>query len=355
MVIRIGTPFVLAAALTAAIVLVGRDPPATFAAGTAPLTLERTIPLGNVSGRIDHFAIDLARQRLLIAELGNNTVGVLDLAQGRVIRRLTGLKEPQGVAHVPGTHIPGTHIPGTDAIIVANGGDGTVRRFKATDFAELDTVKLGEDADNIRVDASAAQVIVGYGNGALAALDAVSGRKLGEIRLAAHPESFQLETNGPRIFVNAPDARQIAVVDRESGQQIATWTLSGAGGNFPMALDESAGRLAVVYRKPSTLAVFETEHGGVVARLPTCEDADDVFFDRKRQRLYISCGDGTLAVIQKQDDGQNHADSYRELGRIPTVPGARTSLWVPELDRLFLGVRANGREPAAVWVYRPAP
>ncbi len=314
-------------------------PPPAPATDAQALVLERKIPLGDVSGRIDHFTVDLARQRLFVAELGNGTVGVIDLAQGKVIHRLTGLKEPQGVGYATGT----------DTIYVANGGDGTVRRFRGKDFAALDTVTLGADADNIRIDTPLDQVIVGYGGGALAVLEAGSGKKLGEIKLTGHPESFRLEPNGPRVFVNVPDARQIAVVDRKANRQVATWTLNGVGGNFPMALDDTAGHLAVVYRKPATLAVVDTANGEVVARAPTCGDADDLFFDTKRQRLYISCGEGAFDVFHRQGSG------YQELGRIATVPGARTSLWVPELDRLFLGVRASGREPAAVWVYRPAP
>jgi hypothetical protein len=121
-----------------------------------------------------------------------------------------------------------------------------------------------------------------------------------------------------------------------------------AGANFPMALDATGERLAVVYRKPALLAVFDARNGNVVARLPTCGDADDVFFDAKRQRIYVSCGEGAVDVVQRE------SDAYRELGRVPTVSGARTSLFVPDLDRLFVAVRASGQEPAAVWVYRPA-
>src|SRR4051812_19230810 len=162
MVLRIDKLAVLAAS---AAFLVGWHPPPASPATAEVLTLERKIPLGDIAGRLDYFAIDLARQHLLVAELGNNTVGVIDIGQHKVIHRLSGLKEPQGVGYVPGT----------DTIYVANGGDGTVHRYKAADFAVLDTVKLGTDADNVRFDAPANQVIVGYGTGALAALDAVSG------------------------------------------------------------------------------------------------------------------------------------------------------------------------------------
>jgi YVTN family beta-propeller protein len=307
-------------------------------ATTDALTLESKIPLGDVAGRIDHLAVDLVGRRLFVAELGNNSVGVVDLAGGKVLHRISGLKEPQGVGYVPGA----------DTLYVANAGDGTVHRYRGADFSVLGTLKLGEDADNVRVDSRLNQVVVGYGSGALAVLDVASGAKAVDIHLPGHPESFQLEPHGSRIFVNVPDAQQIAVVDRAAAKQVARWGVPDAGANFPMALDATGERLAVIYRKPALLAVFDTWNGNVVARLPTCGDADDVFFDAKRQRIYVSCGEGAVDVVQQQ------GDTFQELGRVPTVSGARTSLLVPELDRLFVAVRASGNERAAIWVFRPA-
>jgi DNA-binding beta-propeller fold protein YncE len=260
------------------------------------------------------------------------------LAAGKVLRRIDGLDEPQGVAY----------DPATDTVFVADGGDGLVHRFTGADLVPLEPIRLGADADNVRLDPDAGRVVVGYGDGALALIDSASGKPTTEIRLPGHPESFQLEHGGPRIFVNVPDARQITIVDRSTGRQVASWGLADAQGNFPMALDEADGRLLTVYREPALLAVFDTRSGTPVARLPACGDTDDVFFDAKRQRVYLSCGAGFLDVIQQ------HGDSYEELSRIPTIAGARTALFVPERDRLYLAVRASGSEGAAVWVFRPA-
>jgi hypothetical protein len=307
-------------------------------AGAAqPLVLEQKIPLGEVRGRIDHLAVDLARDRLFVAELGNNSLGVVDLAAGKLLRRIGDLDEPQGVAY----------DPATDTVFVADGGDGLVHRFTGAELTPLDNIKLGGDADNVRLEPEAGRVVVGYGDGALALIDAASGKPTSEIPLPGHPESFQLEHGGPRIFVNVPDARQVAVVDRSSGREVASWGLADAQANFPMALDEADGRLAVVYREPALLVAFDTAPGAPVARLPACGDTDDVFFDPKRHRLYLSCGAGFLEVIQQRDD------TYEELACIPTVTGARTALFVPERNRLYLAVRASGSEGAAVWVYRP--
>ena len=323
----------LAALLVAAIL-----PPVHAASpAAAPLSLERKIPLGGVQGRIDHLSVDLARQRLFVAELGNGSLGVIDLQQSKLLHRIESLKEPQGV----------TYVPGSDTVYMASAGDGTLRRYAGADFASLGVTNLGDDADNVHLDPKTGQIVVGYGDGALAFVDAASGKKNGDIVLAAHPESFRIEAEGRRIFVNVPKAREVAVVDRDAGQQVASWKVDGRE-NFPMALDETGGRLLIVDRNPPELLVFDTGSGERVARLATCGDADDVFWDAKRQRIYVSCGEGFLDVVQRQ------RDAYGNPVRIPTAAGARTALFVPELDRLFVAVRASNREKAAIWVFQPA-
>ena len=309
--------------------------------GSAPaaelLTIEAKIPLGAVKGRIDHLAADLGRHRVFIAELGNNTLGVVDIENKKVIGRITGLKEPQGVAYAPSA----------DLFYVANGDDGSVNSYRGADLSPAGAIKLSGDADNVRFDARTDEIIVGYGNGALAILDAASGEKRGDIHLPAHPESFQLESNGARIFVNVPKAGRVSVIDRVAGREIAAWKLDGVAENFPMALGEAQGKALVVYRSPPTLAAFDMRTGSVT-RLSTCGDADDIFVDAKRHRIYISCGEGVVDIVEPRGDG------YAELERIRTVSGARTALFVPEFDRLLLALRASGSEPAALWVMRPA-
>ena len=260
-----------------------------------------------------------------MAELGNNSVDVIDLAAGKPIHRITHLPEPQGIAYVPKA----------DMLVVANAGDGTVRLFRGGDYTAAGSVALGADADNVRIDPRDGSVLVGYGSGGLAIIDPSAGTQVTQIPLPAHPEAFALDPAADRVFVNEPDAGRIVVADLKQRRAVAQWHVAGAAANFPMALDASGNRLAVVFRSPPLLVLLDPRDGHVISRAPTCEDGDDVFFDPPRTRLYISCGGGEVAVFTTNGAVPHNLASVR------TAAGARTSLFVPELDRLFVARRAR--------------
>ena len=302
-----------------------------------PLRLENTIELPEVQGRIDHLSLDLKGERLFVAALGNNTVEVIDIKGGKRAKTIAGLREPQGARYVPDV----------DRLYVANAKDGSVRVFDGNSYSLLKTIDYGDDADNLRYDAEHKRIYVGYGGGALGEFDA-DGNKIGDIKLDAHPESFQLEKDSSRIYVNLPGARKVAVVDREKHTVTATWGTGMAFSNYPMALEESGHRLFVVTRLPARLLVFDTNTGKIIQKLPAVGDCDDVFYDKTRKRIYASGGEGEISVFEQKDP-----DHYTELARIATVKGARTSFFSPELDRLFLAVRREGSQSAAVQVFIP--
>jgi DNA-binding beta-propeller fold protein YncE len=208
-------------------------------------------------------------------------------------------------------------------------------------------IALGDDADNIRVDDANHRIFVGYGSGALAVIDAATLQKVGDIRLKGHPESFQLDPAGTHIYVNVPDTREIAIVDRMTNTQIGSWATHDLRANYPLALDPKRQRALAVFRHPSKIGVFRAPDGALVTSAVTCGDADDVFMDSKRDRIYVSCGEGFVDVLAPQ------GNEYRSLGRIPTSSGARTGLFVPSIDRFLLAVRASGSSPASIWVFRP--
>jgi hypothetical protein len=308
-------------------------------AAEPPLVLERTIALHDVRGRIDHMAIDLARKRLLVAELANDSVDVIDLAAGAVAHRITGMREPQGVGYAERA----------DLILVANAKDGSVLLFSAADFSPAGSVALGDDADNVRIDPRNGLAVVGYGGGGLAVIDPRSHAKIADVRLPAHPEGFQIDPQTGRAYINIPDAHQIAVVDLDARRVVASWPMREASANFSMALDTAQSLLASVFRSPPSLLLLEQGTGAVRQRLPVCGDADDVFFDAPRARIYVSCGAGELAVFHRES-------SWQAMEPVRTASGTRTALFVPQLDRLYVAERAGllGSD-AAIRVYRPTP
>ena len=310
--------------------------PASSAA-EAPLEQAGTIDLPSVKGRIDHFGVDTKRQRLFVAALGNDTLEVVDLKSGRRERSLGGFGEPQGVLYVPEFN----------RLYVANGSANRVDVFDGTSLARIEGIAGLADADNVRYDAKARRVYVGHGKGALRAFDASTGDASGDIRLSGHPESFQLETRGTRIFVNVPTARHVAVVDRAKNAVVATWDVPGAESNYPMALDESGRRLFVGARKPAVLLVYDIDSGKIVARQPIGGDTDDIFFDAASKRLYVICGEGRIDVLRQTDP-----DHYALESTVRTAPRARTGLLVPEDGRLYVAAPAAGGSPAKVLAYR---
>lgn len=302
------------------------------------LSLVQTIPLPNVTGRIDHLGVDKKGERLFVAELGNNSVDVIDLKGGKRISSVTnGLNEPQGIAFVPELN----------RLFVANRADGSVDIFDGKTFTLLQTIKLNGDADNIRYDSNNGLVYVGYGNGGLAVINAASGEKLGNIPLPGHPESFQIEKFGNKVFVNVPDDDSIIVADKKNFKVISKWSLTSATQNFPMEIDEGNHRLFVGFRDPAKVIVYDTESGREVASFNTAKDVDDIFYDAANKQIYISGGEGAVDIFKQRD-----TDHYDLVNRIQSVQGARTSLFVPELIQLYLAVPEHRGQEAQIQIYQ---
>ncbi len=309
-----------------------------LASQPAPLELTQTIPLPGVRGRFDHFAIDTKGRRLFVAALGNNTLEVVDLAAGKRLHSLRGMAKPTGVLY----------LPEANQILVANGDDGILKILSGSDFKVLGHLTSLEDADNLRLEPQTKLAWLGYGEGALAIVDPMAAKSLASVKLPAHPESFQLEPDGTRIFVNLPDAKQIAVIDRARRAPIASWPMEKFQANFPMALDAFNHRLFIGCRQPPRLVVLDTATGNPVADLAVSGDTDDLFYDALRKRLYVSGGEGFIDTIE-----ESTPDTYKTVSRLSTAPGARTSFFSPALDRLYLAVPNRGPQEAEIRVFQP--
>lgn len=298
----------------------------------AQFHLEKTIPLPGVEGRIDHLAMDVRGHRLLLSAPGTDEVEVIDVEAGKIVHKLPGMHEPQVTGYVPASN----------KIYVANGKDGKLRIYDAVSYKPAGEVEFGDDADNVRYDAAHKWMWVGCADGGLSAVDIATCKRVKEIYMDGPPESFQIEKNGPRIFANVPDAREIEVVDRVQGKIVAKWPMAELTKNFPMALDEANHRVIVVCRKPAKLVVLDMDSGKVVAQLDCPGDSDDNFYDAARKRIYVAGGEGYLEAF-----AQKSADEYQSLGKITTAEGARTALFVPDLNRIYLAVPHKGANPQA--------
>lgn len=306
----------------------------------SPLVLTGTIPLPNIRGRIDHLGFD-PKGRLFVSALGNNAEEVIDLAAATPEHSITGIPKPQGVVYARDVN---KLFVGSD--------EGKLYIYDAESFSLITTIDFGDDVDNLRYDPSTKQVYVGFGDadaGAIGIVNATTNQRLPqEFKLGAHPESFQLASSSSKIYVNLPDSKQIAMIDR-STETVSRWPVP-FDSNFPMALDEAGHRLFVATRSPARLLVFDSISGRKVAALPCVQNSDDLFFDVVRKRIYVVGGEGYISVFQ-----QNDPDHYEQLARIPSALGARTAGYFGKgkkgFDFFYVAVPARADASAEILVY----
>ncbi|WP_426670090.1 YncE family protein [Mucilaginibacter sp. McL0603] len=301
------------------------------------LTPEKEIALPNVKGRIDHIDINVKDQIAYVAALGNNTLEIVDLKAGKVTGTINGLDEPQGVAY----------IDKHKEIFVANGGTGECGFYDAITLKKTGSLKLDDDADDVRYDIEADLIYVGYGSGGIAIINGQNHKQVGDIKLPAHPESFQLDAKANRLWVNLPGSGMVGVIDPKQQKLIAKWSKLFPRSNFPMAYDEQQHRIIVGYRLPAKLVVYNSETGATIFSAPMVSDVDDLYWDKSSKEIFISGGGGAVNVFKQISD-----TAYQQTGNVKTRSGARTSLLVPELNLLLIAARADGDQKAALLVYK---
>jgi hypothetical protein len=312
--------------------------PDQLAAAPSRLEMCQNITLPGVEGRFDHFACEPASQRLFVAAYANNSLEIVGLREGRRLQTISGIKKPTGVVY----------ISSLKRIGVATYEEGAVRLYDGSTYQPKEIIRGLDHADNMRYDPVTDQVYVGYGDGALGIITASDGQMVGMVRLKAHPEAFQLEYPGHKLFINVPGAKQIAVVDAQQRDAIGTWALEKFPENYAMALDNVNHRLFAGCRKPGRLLVFNSQSGKMLAEVPLASDVDDLSYDSKRQRIYASCGEGLIDVIEQTDP-----DHYRAVEKVATAAGARTSFFSAELDVLAVAMPHRGNQNAEIRVFQP--
>ena len=309
---------------------------------TSPLTLHRTIPMPSGTGKFDHFAVDLQANRLFIAATGSHAIQVLDLASGKVTETISGLGKPHGLAW----------IAAAGRLYASDGTQNDLKVFEGSPLKQIKSVKLSADADDMIFDNKSKLLYVGHGGtdaanpAMVAVIDANNQTLLTQLPVATHPESLEIDNKKHRIFVNLADAAEIAVIDGATHSLSASWKLTRAKDNVPLAFDEEHDLLFVGCRTPGRLLVLDGESGKELADLEADAGADDLFYDAELHRIYLVAGGGAVDVYEVAADR-----SVRSVGMTHTTAGAKTGLFVPSKHALYIGVVANGGKEAEIRVY----
>jgi DNA-binding beta-propeller fold protein YncE len=319
---------------------------ATFAQGQAPLKRVQELPFpASVKGRLDHLGIDVGGKRLFVVGEEAHTVLVFDLNTGKVIKQIA-IDHPHAVLY----------RSDLQRIYITDEGKGALNIYDGKDYKLLKTVALKVDADSIGYDPATHDLyIVNGGDNAhetftmLSVVDTTAGKKLADIKIDGDTlEAMALEKMGTMLYLDNPAKNTVDVIDRKTNKMVAAWPVELGKGNSTMALDELAHRLFVGCRN-GQLVVFDTQNGKELQALPIGPRADDMAFDSGSKRIYvISGGEGVVGVYKEKDP-----DHYQSLGKVSSAPGAKTGLWVSELNRLFVAAPAQGSSSGKVYVYEP--
>jgi DNA-binding beta-propeller fold protein YncE len=310
-----------------------------FSEQKSVLKAGQTIPTPNVKGRIDHLQFDATGQRLFVCALGNGSVEIIDLKKNAVAASIKNLQSPQGILF----------LPQEKKLIVSCGGDGFVRVFNSDNYNFLDSLYVGNDADNMRFDSLQQKIYVASDNG-MTIIGLKEWKILKLIEMDGHPESFQIDKITRRMFVNVPDANEIEVIDLKSNIVSERWSLTDGKDNFPMVIDEKEHRLFIACRHPAKIIVMDDQAGTVLSAVGCSGDADDIFYDADTKQILLSCGDGFVDVFK--DKGQN---AFTQIDHVGSRALARTSFYVPAEKKFFLAVPAGLIDAAEVRTYTLIP
>jgi DNA-binding beta-propeller fold protein YncE len=314
------------------------------------LRLLKAVTLPGYHGDFDHFAVDRARGRILLAAEDHGTLEVFSLENGDHLRTVKGaIDTPHSILV----------RPGAATIFLTDSGNSMSKILNADTYAEVKAVRLTVGADSSGYDAAAKTLYVATGGkdvgmkrATLAAVDPVTGALRGSVTFDDnHVEAMALEKNGPRLFINLAQTNRIAVVDRRTMKIIALWPVPPAKMNAMVALDEAQHRLYVVCREPGMVVAMNSDTGEVVSTQPAPSRADDEFYDQAAHRLYVPGGDGHLGIYDTLA-----ADHVKLLATIATAPGAKTGLLLAGRRELVLAASpGDSANTAKVLFYRIEP
>ena len=300
-------------------------------AQTPPLALKGSVDLPGYTGDFDHFAVDQDRGRLLLAAEDHGTLEVFDLNTGKHLRTIKGFETPHSILV----------RSGAATILVSDSGKGMSKLLDASTYEVKGVVALTPGADSIGYDPAENVVYIVTGGkdvdmktSELDAVDPDTGKKKRSVALQDnHVEAMALEKNGDRLFINLTQTNKVAVIDRKTMKIIALWPVPTAEQNAMVALDEPRHRLYVGCRKPGMVVVMNSDTGAIINSATSPLRSDQILFDQAASRLYSPGGEGFIGVYDTSDP-----DHLKAVAKVPSAPGAKTGVLVPERKELILAV-----------------
>jgi DNA-binding beta-propeller fold protein YncE len=315
-----------------------------------PLKLLATIPMPDFSGDFDHFGVDLKGNRLFLAAEKHRTVEVFDLRSGKPIHSITGFGDPHMMVY----------LPDSNNLIVTDGDDsGMVELVSGDDYKILNTIKLPQGVDHGVFNPANKYYYVqsgspkGSNTHMISIIDTMTFKRVGDIEgiPGEDNEAMRIDRAGKKLYVNLTGTDEVGVIDLATRQLIARWPLPEADNAHGIALDESNHRVFTATRKPPKFIAFDTKTGKVVADLPCVEVNSDMWFDAAHKRIYVT-GSEKTSVFRQID-----ADHYEHVMEVPTAYRAKTSVLVPQLNRLYVAVSNTGKPDVqmALQIYEVQP
>ena len=322
---------------------------AAWGAKKSVLELSKSVPLPTLhDGDFDHFAVDLTGHRLFAAAEENSKLLVFDLETNKLIHTITDLKAPHSMVY----------RNDLKKLFVVDGDLGSVKIYDGSSYKPLGDIKLRDGADSSVYDPATKYLYVVDGgddghlpNSYITVVDTTNQKQLNETKLDSNDvEAMALESSGPRLFVDIRGNNAIEVFDRNKLTKLATWPLpDDAKKPTALAFDQSGHRLFVGTRNPGKLVVLDSNTGKVVADLPSASMVDDIAYDASHKRIYFA-GTDFLYVFQ-----QSSPDHYTLEEQVQTGFRAKTAIFVPQLERYYLGVPHHAAKTAELRVYKVLP
>lgn len=306
-------------------------PHARAADASASLKLVQVTPLPGIEGDFDHLEADVKGDRIFITAEDHHSVEVFQATTGKHLKSLTTFDTPHSILFLG------------DSMYVTDGGEGTLKVLSSDGYAVQKTIPLIKEADGMTYDPQSSRIYVAAGGedanldySDICVISAGDNSLVTQIKMdSKNLEAMQVDHDKGRLYVNIRDKGKVGIIDLASGKLVSEWSLP-VQGNTTMILDAANKRLYINSRKPGKLIELDSETGKLIASAECVEGADDLSFDAKRSRFYVTGAEGSITIIEKRSDTE-----LKTVATIPTGFRGKNSIFVPELDMFYVGVSAD--------------